>query len=357
MENTLCRISKRWLILTIIGTLLVLACVALPIAIVDPYFHFHAPLSGMAYDLNNERYQNDGILRHFSYDAIITGTSMAQNFKCSQFDALWQATSIKLPLAGAYYKEINEQLCRAIQANPDIRYVLLGLDANKIFLDKDSSRMEEYPLYLYDNNPFNDVNYILNKNVLLVDVRSTFSRTAKGWETTSFDNYSSFRKRTFGLETIISGRIRPEKQTGPEQHMDAAQYDTMAANLEQNVLQTIRENPDITFLCYIPPYSAFSWESKWASNSIPQSIEALQGLIESLLPYENVCLFGFDNVFSLTCNTDVYRDTIHYSGEVSDWIMDCMYRNEHRLTEENYRQYLVQISSFYSSFDYDTLYR
>lgn len=55
----------------------------------DPYFHFQGTIEGLLYKLVNERYQNDGIIRHYTYDAIITGTSMAKNFKTSQMDALF----------------------------------------------------------------------------------------------------------------------------------------------------------------------------------------------------------------------------------------------------------------------------
>lgn len=49
-------------------------------------YHYHAPLEDFAYllDRNNERYQNYGILSHFSYDTIITGTSLTENFKSSE---------------------------------------------------------------------------------------------------------------------------------------------------------------------------------------------------------------------------------------------------------------------------------
>ena len=39
----------------------------------DPYFHYHGPFSSFSYRLYEERYINDGISRHFNYDAIITG--------------------------------------------------------------------------------------------------------------------------------------------------------------------------------------------------------------------------------------------------------------------------------------------
>ena len=69
--------------------LALLVAQAAVICVVDPYFHYHKPLKGLYYTLDNERSQNDGIIRHFNYDAMIIGTSMAENFKTSEMDELW----------------------------------------------------------------------------------------------------------------------------------------------------------------------------------------------------------------------------------------------------------------------------
>ena len=66
---------KRWLGLTLGLTAAGLVFFGGLTAVVDPFFHFHKPLSGLAYPIDSERYQNDGISRHFTYDAVITGTS------------------------------------------------------------------------------------------------------------------------------------------------------------------------------------------------------------------------------------------------------------------------------------------
>ena len=51
---------------------------------IDPLFHYHEPVEGLKYPINDERYQNDGIIKHFEYNAIITGSSMTENFKTSE---------------------------------------------------------------------------------------------------------------------------------------------------------------------------------------------------------------------------------------------------------------------------------
>lgn len=67
----------------------------------DPFFHYHGPVAGWYYELSDQRSQNDGITRHFTYDAVITGTSMTENFRTTEFDALMgTGACIKLPIRG-----------------------------------------------------------------------------------------------------------------------------------------------------------------------------------------------------------------------------------------------------------------
>lgn len=95
--------AKKWNIMVLSSTLVILALVAAVTIIIDPFLHYHKPLPGLEYPLKEERYQNDGIARHYEYEAIITGTSMTQNFKTSQFQQLWGAEAIKIAFSGASY--------------------------------------------------------------------------------------------------------------------------------------------------------------------------------------------------------------------------------------------------------------
>ena len=89
--------AKTWLRAFLILILAFLVMIGGFVVYLDPFFHYHAPLGGWYYELGEQRSQNDGITRHFSYDAVITGTSMSENFKASEFDALFGTHSVKLP--------------------------------------------------------------------------------------------------------------------------------------------------------------------------------------------------------------------------------------------------------------------
>ena len=101
---------KRWVFGTMLLTILAFVLTASITVYIDPFFHYHAPLKGYdypqdEYPTNNERYLNDGITRHFTYDSIITGTSMTENFKVSEANRLFGAHFIKVPFAGSKYRE------------------------------------------------------------------------------------------------------------------------------------------------------------------------------------------------------------------------------------------------------------
>lgn len=94
-----------------------------------PFFHYHKPnTERYYYMLNNERSQNDGISKHFDYDALITETSMAQNFIASEMDKIFGTNSIKVCYSGGSYKEINDNLVVALKYNPDLKTIVRGLE-------------------------------------------------------------------------------------------------------------------------------------------------------------------------------------------------------------------------------------
>ena len=124
--------------------------------IVDPFFHYHKPLKNLFYPINNQRSQNDGIIKHFDYDALITGTSMSENFKVSEANKIFNANFIKVPFSSGSYKEINNNIETALRYNKKLKLIIRALDCDRYCDDKDRMREDlgEYPTYLYDMNFF-----------------------------------------------------------------------------------------------------------------------------------------------------------------------------------------------------------
>ena len=327
-------------------------------AVVDPYFHYHKPLKALQYRIYNERYQNDGIGKHFDYDAIITGTSMTQNFKTSELDALFGTNAIKVPFSGGGYKEINENLARALKTHPHTRLVVRGLDYNGLMHPADWSRYEAdfYPDYLYDSKPYNDVKYLFNKSVWFNETLYTLAYTRSGGKTTTFDAYNNWMAgRTFGKEALLSSYSRPQKVSTDAAFSDTVR-ETVYETVTQNITALAAAYPDTEFYLFFTPYSILFWDSVHQYGNLGQYLDAEKYAIELMLPYENIHLFSFFLDTDVICNFDNYKDANHYGEWVNSQILQWMHEGHGELTAENYEEYCRQEREFYTSYDYDAIF-
>ncbi len=349
--------AKVWFGCALSGTILVLAVFAGYIITVDPFFHYHRPLAGVAYTMDNSRYQNDGIVRHFSYDTLITGTSMVSNFKTSECDALFGGTSVKTPFHGGTFREVNDNLEAAIRANPNLHTVIRCLDQGNFTQEKDYVNYEGIPYYLYDSNPFNDMEYILNKNVFVLS-DNVLADTASGKQMTSFDAYMNWQgEYAFGKEAVLATYTRPGRSTYDKPLAEEEREQTLA-NIRQNVTDVARENPDITFYYYFSPYSICYWDVHVMQQGKLDWYMELQKLVmEEILTCENIRLYAYDDHTDLTCNLDHYQDQMHYSEDINSLLLQWMKAGEGRLDQDNYLDYLERVYEFYGAYDYDSIYR
>lgn len=304
--------SKKWLTGWFVLVMIMLAVIGGLVYKVDPYFHYHKPdTKKYYYSLYNQRSQNDGISRHFDYDALITGTSMVENFKTSEFNEEFGVNAIKVPYAGASYKEINDNLVVALESNPELKTIVRCLDYNKFFDDKDLIRSDlgQYPDYLYDRNPFNDVYYLFNRDVI-------------------FD-------RVFV--------------------MTEEEKDVIYGNITQNVTSLAEKYPDVDFYYFFSPYSAAWWAEAVSDGTICKWTEAEEYIIELILDHENIKLYSFNNCTEITTNLNYYKDTIHYGEWINSFMLKAMHDGAYLLTGENYKNYIREELDFYTTFDYNSL--
>lgn len=347
--------SKRFVIITLKSTCILLILIGSVTAIVDPFFHYHKPLKFLNYVLDNERYQNDGIVKHFDYDAVITGTSMTENFKTSEFDRVFSANSIKVPFSGERYKEIDLNIKRAFAANNNIKYVLRCLDYSGLIVEKDVIN-QGCPRYLYDKNPFNDIEYLLNKEILLNETIKVLVNTKNAVPSTTFDEYANWNfGKEYGRKAVLKTYNRPELIDG-EIKLSDEEIEIIQQNLRQNIIETVKENPKTKFLIYFSPYSICWWDSNQRAGKLGYYIEAEKVAIEELLRYDNIYLYSFTNNYDLICNLDYYKDQAHYGEEVNSKILYWIKEQKYRLTNENYKQYLTDISNFYYNYNYDKIF-
>ena len=348
--------AKKWFQKCIRGLLLLLVLIVAVVVFVDPYFHYHKPFDFMSYRLYEERYINDGIGRHFDYDAIITGTSMAQNFKPSEMDALFGTRAVKMPFSGAGYAELSENLDRALARNGNVKMVLWAVDYNGLLRSYDWQQYENYPTYLYDDNPFNDVSYVLNKSILYHGVMPNALMSLTGQPRTTMDEYSSWVNET-GLEHILLSYDRNNVNIPATVDFGDSEKQTVIQTIENNFVYLIEKYPDTEFYLFYTPYSICYWDALNIKGTIQRQTEAEKLATEMLLQYPNVKLYNFFDQYEVICNPDYYNDDGHYSAEINSRILGWMAEGTGLLTQDNYEERLKEEQNFYLSYDYDSIYR
>ena len=353
--------AKRWLAVFLILSFAMFLCAAGLTAFVDPFFHYHAPHTGrFFYSLDNQRSQNDGILRHFDYDALITGSSLTVNFKTSELDALFGTHAVKVPATGATFYETGGLIETALESRPELRYVFRSIDRHLLVYGWDELRNDlgEYPDYLYDDSILNDYKYLLNADVLFGRTADMLLRTLEPGFTpgiSSFDKYSNTMKEyegSFGLPDLRSLCWFEPGTVGEPVHLPEAYRDLVARNIEKNVVAAAREHPEVTFYCFFPPCSLGYWSDKVATGDIYYLFEATQLAAELMLECDNIRLYDFDGRRDIIDNVNNYWDLMHYGEWVNSLMLKWMHDDSGRLTRENYRQKLTEDLESFLSADY-----
>lgn len=343
--------AKQYSLWTIGLTILALFIFASPTIIIDPYFHYHTSINGLHYPIDNQRYQNDGMLKHFSYNAIIAGTSMTLNFKPEEFNELFGVNSLHVSFLGGSYKEINNNIMTGLEYNPDVKIVLRGLDIDFLDKDKDYMKYDNYPEYLYDKNIFNDVNYVLNKEIFDLSWKVLSNTEDEEKKELSADFYSQY----YSKEIVLSSF---ERTPLSDNIVEFTQEDEqrIRESIRQNVTSAAEKYPEVTFYLFWTPYNICYWDGVYREGQIEYVLEAERVAMEEMFQCANIRIFAFDNNFDLVCDLDNYCDRIHYSPAINSAILKWIKNGEYELTNDNYIEHVNSMSVFYKTYDFDAIY-
>lgn len=351
--------GKKWTAAFIAVTLVLLAGFGGVTAVIDPYFHYHKPLKGLQYVIENQRYQNNGIVKHFEYDAVVTGTSMSENFKTTEMNEIFGVNAVKVPFSGSSYKEISDNLKVAAKHNPELKMAIYCLDYDDILAPADRMNYDEdsYPRYLYDDLLFNDAEYVFNKEILLGDTYGVIEYTKAGGVTTDFDTYGNWMEgRTFGKEALDQLYERPEKAEEVTE-ITEEDYRTIKENITRNMTDLADAYPEVDFYLFFSPYSIYFWDQMHQEGILDRQLEAEKYAIELMLQSDNIHLFSFFTEYGMICDLNNYKDILHYREEINSQVLRWMKEGTHELTRENYQEYCSQMKEFYQNYDYDSLFQ
>ncbi|MCR4960842.1 MAG: hypothetical protein K6A74_05260 [Lachnospiraceae bacterium] len=320
------------------------------VAWIDPFFHYHKPLSFFPYKVDNQLSANAGMAKNFDYDGILTGSSMVSNFDLKKFDEVLGQKIVKLNYNGACPKDIYNILDYVFKNHEEPSVVYYGLD---VYGFNGSTEEVKYPFpaYLYDDNIFNDVSYVFNKDVLVDYIIEPLTWPSE--KTDLSEVYiMGYEDWQYSRENVLYYYEPSERSSVTKEQHDELMA-AVKANLESNLLPYIEAHPDTEFVIFYPPYSILYWYNRILEGRLDISEEQYTYITEHLLAYDNVRVFCFCGDEEVVTDLDNYVDFNHQHRSVNDEIVNCFASGDWELTKENYRDIIKAMFDLARNYDYE----
>ncbi len=340
----------------IIGVVLVLAMVAALVVYVDPFFHYHTPLKGFPYVVDNQLSQNPGMATNMDYSGCIIGSSMTVNFDTDDFKELLGYDTVKLSYSGAYPKDdynilsiVFDESTHARQTQP-MGAVFFAMDIPTMTADTEETK---YPLpeHLYDDNIFNDVKYVLNKDVLFQYI---FRPVIQGKGSDLSEIYASWwTPDYYNIQWVMHTYEEPEKATEPIDTKEVLQ--ATETNLDENILPFVEAHPETEFYFFYPPYSILYWHNLQQENFYEAALAQYSYVTDRLLKYENVHVFYFQTMPEVL-DLNNYADYSHYKPEINRFMVECFSNGSYEIhSSREMAKELSAVREMVEGFDYEEL--
>ena len=329
---------KRW-VLWLLGLLItcLLGCVVVIFA-VDPYqVYRRATAYRPIFYATEQAYNNAGLARNYPYDALIVGTSMTENFRPSLVDATFGTQSIKVPFAGGMACDHAAVLALALRTHA-LTDVFYGLDAYS-FVEAPGTSSLDMPAYLYNDDPLDDVSYLLNGMVLFQRIPSIVKHNLLASDVLYTDRdalYAWGDAFTYGEAQALASYDFAQPA---EPMLEAEAYEAhVRENLARYVQPYLEAHPETRFTFFFPPYSALQWYIMQQKGHLEAILYTREQLAETLLAYDNVRLYDFSAYTEWVTDLDLYMDYNHYGPEIND-AMTRMMAGEECLVRDIYDIY------------------
>ncbi|MBD5453819.1 MAG: hypothetical protein HDR30_05810 [Lachnospiraceae bacterium] len=343
---------KKFFLTGLVTAIILLAGVMALVVYIDPFFHYHAPLEDFPYLVDNQLSQNPGMAKHMEYDSVILGSSMTVNFNTHWFEDLLGLDTIKLNYSGAYPKDQSNIMELIFASENKVDAVFLGVD---VMTYTGGVTETKYPIpeYLYDDKYGNDIQYLLNKDVLLNYILRPMADPEKTDLATVYQSW--WTDEYYNKQWVMHNYEPPEQvevQTQEDAYLESAEL-----NLAVNICPYIEENPDTVFYVFFPPYSILYWNDVICENHLDATIAEYQYIADRLLAYDNVRLFFFPNQEWIVTNLDNYADYTHYHRDINYYMTECFADGSCEITsEEEMKQALLETRLLIDAFDFEELF-
>jgi hypothetical protein len=318
---------RRFVVAVVGGFAAIIAGLAIFIVLMNPYGNLPKLLfSQHAITDINQRFQYPSLVRSGRYDSIVVGASDARLIKPQLLDQAFGGNfanlSMNAGLAWEQYRLVDLYLRQ--KASP--RMLLMGLD--HVWCDDDAAErrvtFRGFPEWLYDDNQWNDLLYMLNTQT--VEISGRRFAVAAGLKMPRFpDGYEVFTPPESAYDKAkvrnkLWGKSGPrtiEPVDPPYTPTDAerAAWQFPALPWLDDILGRF---PGRVVLAYMPAHVS--------AQAVPGSARAARdeeckARIAEIARRHRASLIDFNIASSITTNDDNYWDRLHYREAIADRIV------------------------------------
>ena len=333
--------SKKFLKQFFISSGILLFLCILAVVLFDPFFQYHKPLPGLKAVLTDKEYQCVGSLKTFDYDSVIAGSSVAENYYNDWFNQGFDCKVIKAIRSYGATADLCYLLDIAFE-HQDLGNVFYNLDPAALVADPETTyELTGCPMYLYDDNYFNDIEYWLNKGVLLEKIPYLIANSTIG-DYDENDSYNWAQWKQFNSDMVLGLYIR--KPSVSEMKPENYYKDLLNRNLKL-LTDRIESHPETTFYIFVPPYSMMWWDNIYREGDTDAYLYNMKRAMEVLIPYDNVIFYYFQNDREIILDLENYMDILHFSPDINHYICDCLISGKNRIDESNYMESIEDMRS------------
>lgn len=304
----------------------------------DPFYQYHEPFFGLEAVLNDRDNQMPGTIRNFSYDSVLAGSSVAENFDGSFLEEAYGCQILKIIRASGSMADLLYYLEMA-QEEHELKNVFWCLDLFAMDADTEVSLYgDEIPRYLHTRTRLDDIPYLCNKEILFRTIPSMLAYGMEG-RNTGGNAYNWSRGKEFGparaMQAYDRGGITPEMVKEPRDYTDRIPL------IRENIAmleEQIQAHPQIRYRFLFPPYSLLWWDCAYVNGELEERFFILNETVAMLLNHENAEIYFFQDEESIVCDLNYYMDMIHYGPEINQYMLEQMRKGENRVTADNWEE-------------------
>lgn len=330
-----------------------LALIAVIVFIFDPFYQYHEPFFGLEKVLYDRDNQVPGTIRTFTYDSVILGSSVTENFDSAYLDEHFDSTTLKVIKASGSTADLLYYL-EQVHREQEIKRVLWGVDTAALMAGADTVLYgEDIPRYLHTRAIWDDIPYLYNKEILLEKLPVMLAYSYMGVNTGG-EAYNWSADKEFSAAKAMQAYSKP--QTAAEAVDFSADIPLIRQNIEA-IITELREHPETEYIMVFPPYSMMWWDCGYVNGVAEEYFYILGEILPALLECENATVYFYQAQKEIICDLDNYMDMIHYAPQINQYMLEAIVNGENMVTRENVPEVLDNMRETYEYIISEGIYR